>query len=286
MYDDKPKIIYKDSVYNPLNRFFFLFSHSSKVETGWAIPFIGWNLLPFSCGIYIFSFLMTLYLANDLVEIPAMEYFKEHDGIFKLFFAFQIISDIFLVIGIVEGLYSACGDKLIPGIVAYYSIIICFLFHSAFCVYTIIQLKQFYIELKFVSVLYEKIKTFTFEALEILIDSLGKSIDDLLSFKIGEAILNVIQATFDIFQKLSSTFFEIMGSIQYIFDDALKILGLLERLIELLLKGEFFTIGLWLLFDYVMFKFSWFLFCNWVNLRRKRREQLEEQKEPEFNFNF
>ena len=283
MYDDQPKIIYKDSVYNPLNRFFFVLSHSSKVETGWAIPFIGWNLLPFSCGIYIFSFLMTLYLANDLVEIPAMEYFKEHDGIFKLFFAFQIISDIFLVIGIVEGLYSACGDKLIPGIVAYYSIIICFLFHSAFCVYTILQLKQFYIELKFVSVLYEKIKTFTFEALEILIDSLGKCIDDLLSFNISDAIIDAIQGLFDIYKKLSSTFFEIMGSIQYIFDDALKILGLLERLIELLLKGEFFTIGLWLLFDYVMFKFSWFLFCNWVNLRRKRREQLAEQKEQDLN---
>lgn len=283
MYDDQPKIIYKDSVYNPLNRFFFLFSHSSKVETGWAIPFIGWNLLPFSCGIYIFSFLMTLYLANDLVEIPAMEYFKEHDGIFKLFFAFQIISDIFLVIGIVEGLYSACGDKLIPGIVAYYSLIICFLFHSAFCVYTILQLKQFYIELKFVSVLFEKMKTFTFEALEILIDSLGKCIDNLLSFKISDAIIDAIQGLFDIYKKLSSTFFEIMGSIQYIFDDALKILGLLERLIELLLKGEFFTIGLWLLFDYVMFKFSWFLFCNWVNLRRKRREQLAEQKEQDLN---
>ena len=283
MYDDQPKIIYKDSVYNPLNRFFFVLSHSSKVETGWAIPFIGWNLLPFSCGIYIFSFLMTLYLANDLVEIPAMEYFKEHDGIFKLFFAFQIISDIFLVIGIVEGLYSACGDKLIPGIVAYYSLIICFFFHSAFCVYTILQLKQFYIELKFVSVWFEKIKTFTFEALEILIDSLGECIDNLLSLKIGEAIINAVQALFDIYKKLSSTFFEIMGSIQYIFDDALKILGLLERLIELLLKGEFFTIGLWLLFDYVMFKFSWFLFCNWVNLRRKRREQLAEQKEQDLN---
>ena len=283
MYDDQPKIIYKDSVYNPLNRFFFLFSHSSKVETGWAIPFLGWNLLPFSCGIYIFSFLMTLYLANDLVEIPAMEYFKEHDGIFKLFFAFQIISDIFLVIGIVEGLYSACGDKLIPGIVAYYSLIICFFFHAAICVYTILQLKQFYIELKFVSVLFEKIKTFTFEALEILIDSLGKCIDDLLSFNISDAIIDAIQGLFDIYKKLSSTFFEIMGSIQYIFDDALKILGLLERLIELLLKGEFFTIGLWLLFDYVMFKFSWFLFCNWVNLRRKRREQLAEQKEQDLN---
>ena len=283
MYDDQPKIIYKDSVYNPLNKFFFVLSHSSKVETGWAIPFIGWNLLPFSCGIYIFSFLMTLYLANDLVEIPAMEYFKEHDGIFKLFFAFQIISDIFLVIGIVEGLYSACGDKLIPGIVAYYSLIICFLFHSAFFIYTILQLKQFYIELKFVSVLFEKMKTFTFEALEILIDRLGKCIDDLLSFKISDAIIDAIKGLFDLYKNLSSTFFEIMGSIQYIFDDALKILGLLERLIELLLKGEFFTIGLWLLFDYVMFKFSWFLFCNWVNLRRKRREQLAEQKEQDLN---
>ena len=46
-YDEQPKKIYKDSVYNPFNRFFFLFSHSSKVETGWAIPFLGWNLLPF-----------------------------------------------------------------------------------------------------------------------------------------------------------------------------------------------------------------------------------------------
>ena len=229
---------------------------------------------------------MTLYLANDLVEIPAMEYFKVHDATFKLFFYMQIVSDAFLVIGIVEGLYSACGDKLIPGIVAYYSLIICFLFHSAFCVYTILQLKQFYIELKFVSVLFEKMKTFTFEALEILIDSLGKCIDHLMNGDIFGMVKTAINTLVNIHQKLFNAFLEIMDSIKYIFDDALKILGLLERLIELLLKGEFFTIGLWLLFDYVMFNFSWFLFCNWVNLRRKRREQLEEQKEPEFNFNF
>ena len=73
-----------DSLYNPLNRSFFL--HSSKVEIGWAIPILGWKLLPFSCGIYIFSFLMALYLTNDLIEIPSMDYFKEHDNIFKLFF--------------------------------------------------------------------------------------------------------------------------------------------------------------------------------------------------------
>ena len=36
------------SLYNPFNRFFFFFLHSSKVESGWAIPILGWKLLPFS----------------------------------------------------------------------------------------------------------------------------------------------------------------------------------------------------------------------------------------------
>ena len=282
-YDEQPKKIYKDSVYNPFNRFFFLFLHSSKVETGWAIPILGWNLLPFSCGIYIFSFLMTLYLANDLVEIPAMEYFKEHDATFKLFFYMQIVSDAFLVIGIVEGLYSACGDKYIPGIVAYYSVIISFLLHSAFCIYTIYQLKQFYIQLKFVSTLIETIKNFTFGD---LLDSLKRIFEKFKSLDFIDIAQTIILEIVNLLKKLIQSFEKIMDSVKYIFDDALKILNLVERLLVLMIKGEFFTIGLWLLFDYVMFNFSWFLFCNWVNIRKKRREQLEEQRESEFNFNF
>lgn len=282
-YDDQPKKIYKDSVYNPFNRFFFLFLHSSKVETGWAIPILGWNLLPFSCGVYIFSFLMTLYLANDLVEIPAMDYFKDHDATFNLFFYMQIVSDAFLVIGIVEGLYSACGDKYIPGIVAYYSVIISFLLHSAFCIYTIYQLKQFYIQLKFVSTLIETITNFTFGD---LLDSLKRIFEKFKSLDIVDIVQTIISEIVNLLKKLIEGFEKIIDSVKYIFDDALKILNLVERLLVLLIKGEFFTIGLWLLFDYVMFNFSWFLFCNWVNMRRKRREQLEEQRESEFNFNF
>ena len=282
-YDDQPKKIYKDSVYNPFNRFFFLFLHSSKVETGWAIPILGWNLLPFSCGVYIFSFLMTLYLANDLVEIPAMDYFKDHDATFKLFFYMQIVSDAFLVIGIVEGLYSACGDKYIPGIVAYYSVIISFLLHSAFCIYTIYQLKQFYIQLKFVSTLIETIKNFTFGD---LLDSLKRIFNKFKSLDFIDIAQTIILEIVNLLTKLIQSFEKIIDSVKYIFDDALKILNLVERLLVLMIKGEFFTIGLWLLFDYVMFNFSWFLFCNWVNIRKKRREQLEEQRESEFNFNF
>ena len=79
-----------DSLYNPLNRFFFIFLHSSKVENGWAIPILGCKLLPFSLGVYIFSFLMILYIANDLIEIPSMDYFQNHDKTFKLFFYMKL----------------------------------------------------------------------------------------------------------------------------------------------------------------------------------------------------
>ena len=61
-----------------------------------------------------------------------------------------IVSDIFLVIGIVEGIYSKCGNKYIPSIVAYYSLILSFILHSSFYVYTIFQLKQFKIKLELV----------------------------------------------------------------------------------------------------------------------------------------
>ena len=68
------------SLYNPFNRFFFFFLLIKSRK------WLGWKLLPFSCCIYIFSFLMVLYLTNDLIEIPAMDFFKEHDKIFNFFF--------------------------------------------------------------------------------------------------------------------------------------------------------------------------------------------------------
>ena len=238
----------RDSLYNPLNRF-FCFLHSSKVESGWAIPILGWKLLPFSCGIYIFSFLMALYLANDLIEIPAMDYFEKHDKIFKLFFYMQIISDIFLVISIVEGLYSVCGDKYIPSIVAYYSSILSFFCHTSFCIYTIFQFKQFKIELILVQTIIKLITNFNW--------------DNLLNLVLG-----------------------IIDLIKRIFENSLKILLILERIIILIVKGEFFTIALWLIYDYIIFYFAWFLFCNMINMRKRKRETIQKNEEINFNFNF
>ena len=190
---------------------------------------------------------MILYLANDLIEIPSMDYFQEHDKIFKLFFYLQIISDIFLLLGIIEGLYSTCGNKYIPSIVAYYSLVICFIFHSAFCIYTIFQLKQFEIKLVVVQTIIKLITDFDWDKL-----------------------LNLVLGIVDLIKK--------------IFENSLKILLVLERIIILLLKGEFFTIMLWLIYDYIMFYFSWFLFCNMIIIRRERRKV--SQKKTEFSFNF
>ena len=51
-------------------------------------------------------------------------------------------------------------------------------------------------------------------------------------------------------------------------------------------EGEFFTIALWLIYDYIMFYFTWFLFCNMINMRKKRRETIKKDKKINFNFNF
>ena len=74
--------------------------------------------------------------------------------------------------------------------------------------------------------------------------------------------------------------------IKKIFENSLKILLMLERILILMLKGEFFTIILWLIYDYIMFYFTWFLFCNMIYIRRKRREITQNNKELKLNFNF
>ena len=178
-----------------------------------------------------------------------MDYFQEHDKTFELFFYMKIVSDIFLVIGIVEGIYSICGNKYIPSIVAYYSLILSFVFHSSFCIYTIFQFKQFKIELIFVQTIIELITNFNW--------------DNLLNLVLG-----------------------IIDLIKRIFENSLKILLIIERIIILMVKGEFFTIALWLIYDYIMFYFAWFLFCNMINMRKKRREAIQKDKEINFNFNF
>ena len=86
--------------------------------------------------------------------------------------------------------------------------------------------------------------------------------------------------------KLLNFVFDIVVLIKKIFENSLKILLMLERILILMLKGEFFTIILWLIYDYIIFYFTWFLFCNMIYIRRKRREITQNNKELKLNFNF
>ena len=86
--------------------------------------------------------------------------------------------------------------------------------------------------------------------------------------------------------KLLNFVFDIVVLIKKIFENSLKILLMLERILILMLKGEFFTIILWLIYDYIMFYFTWFLFCNMIYISRKRREITQNNKELKLNFNF
>ena len=60
-FKDSIKEEHLDSLYNPLNRFLFLFSHSSKVDSGWAIPILGCKLLPF------FLWRIYFFIFNDII---------------------------------------------------------------------------------------------------------------------------------------------------------------------------------------------------------------------------
>ena len=53
--------------------------------------------------------------------------------------------------------------------------------------------------------------------------------------------------------------------------------------IKLLWKGIVFSIILWLFFDFVLMIFTWMLFCNMVDIKRKKQKQ---EQEDMFNFKF
>ena len=86
--------------------------------------------------------------------------------------------------------------------------------------------------------------------------------------------------------KLLNFVFDIVVLIKKIFENSLKILLMLERILILMIKGEFFTIISVLIYDSIMFFFTWFLFFNMIYIRRKRREITQNNKELKLNFNF
>ena len=192
----------EDNKYVPCNRFLCIFCHTSSVDDGWGCKICGCRMLRFSVGVYIFSVIMMINTVNDLADIISMDYFKnDKDNSFAIFFYIKLVSDVFIILGILFAVFSACLQKYTPSVIAYYLVAISFLLNTAFCIFIL--------------------------------------------FQIGNA----------------------------------SMIGF----IKLLWKGVLFSIILWLFFDFVLMIFTWMLFCNMVDIKRKKQKQ---EQEDMFNFKF
>ena len=127
----------QDSKYNPKNRFLFCCCHTDEVDVGWGCGFCGCRAFPFSCGVFIFSAIMLVATAKDIIDIASNSYVSKVRGHFKTFFYIKIAGDCICVLAILAALYSLKTKNYCQSIIAYYLGFISFIANSAFCVYAI-----------------------------------------------------------------------------------------------------------------------------------------------------
>ena len=98
-------------------------------------------MLRFSVGVYIFSVIMMINTVNDLADIISMDYFKnDKDNSFAIFFYIKLVSDVFIILGILFAVFSACSQKYTPSVIAYYLVLISFLLNTTFCIFILFQI--------------------------------------------------------------------------------------------------------------------------------------------------
>ena len=128
---------------NPHNRFLFIFCHASDVSEGWGFMCCGHRSFSFRYGVLIFSAIMLLGAINDLIDITSMDSFKnETNEIFLDFYKAKLASDILILASIIFAIYAVCDSRYWAAMVAYYLALISFYLNTAFCVFTLTQIKK------------------------------------------------------------------------------------------------------------------------------------------------
>ena len=127
----------QDSKYNPLNRFLFCCCHTDEVDVGWGWGCCGCRTFPFSCGVLIFSAIMLVATAKDIIDIESNSYSLKTRGHFKTFFYIKIAGDCSCILAALIALCSLRTINYCQSIIAYYLGFISFVANSAFCLYTI-----------------------------------------------------------------------------------------------------------------------------------------------------
>ena len=121
---------------NPKNRFLGIFCHANEVDNSWGC---GWS---FATGVIIFSILCGVACLMDIYYIAEGKFFdkaSEHT-IYKIFFIIKIISDFICFIGIGIACFATNRNNHTYSIVSYYVMVLTFLLHTIYLIYTLIAI--------------------------------------------------------------------------------------------------------------------------------------------------
>ena len=137
--DEEAKRRANENLTNPKNKFLFLFCHAKDVDNSWGCD------CSFAAGVIIFSIICGFASILDIYFIASNNFFGQASGhsAFKFFFAIQVISDFFCLIGIGTACYSVNKNNYTFSIVSYYVLFLVLLLHTIYCVYTIVAILDY-----------------------------------------------------------------------------------------------------------------------------------------------
>ena len=129
----------KDESNNPKNRFLFCCCHSYEVDVGWGCGCCGCRAFPFSLGVRLFSAIYLIFAIKDIYDLIISNYLKEDNDnkLLHIFFIIKLISDIFILLGIICSNSSLRRKRYKLAVVGYYLVVIAFLLNTSFCIYFI-----------------------------------------------------------------------------------------------------------------------------------------------------
>ena len=133
MDDDYVQAKKNENLQNPKNRCLGLFCHANEVDNRWGCD---WS---FATGVVIFSIICGAASLWDIYYIAKDKFFDKAAGhaIYKLFFFFKIFSDLVCFAGIGIACFSINRNSHTYSIVSYYVMVLSFLLHTLYLIYTI-----------------------------------------------------------------------------------------------------------------------------------------------------
>ena len=125
-----------ENLRNPKNRFLGFFCHANEVDNSWGC---NWS---FATGVVLFSIICGFASLWDVYYIAKDKFFEKASShtVYKLFFFFKVVSDIVCFIGIGMACFSINRNNYTYAIVSYYVMVLSFLLHSIYLIYTFIAM--------------------------------------------------------------------------------------------------------------------------------------------------